>query len=234
MQCPQPDYLIGLDLGQASEYTGLAVVQRSWTQPPDHSDRFLSHYAVRHLKRWQVQTAYTDMAADLARLVRTPPLNNGVLVVDQTSVGRAVVDFLRRTERIAWLHPIVITGGNATSFADGALCVPKKDLVSCLQVLLQSRRLRIASLPKRDVLKDELLSFRMKVPASTNETLESWRERPHDDLVLAVALALYWAEKHSAPLTLDTRGLNAPHKSLAERVYGPSNAAKRGHFGLRG
>ena len=181
MQCPQPDYLIGLDLGQVSEYTGLAIVHRAWTQPADHSDRFVSHYAVRHLKRWQIQTSYTDIAADLARLVRTPPLTNAVLVVDQTSVGRSVVDFLRRTERIAWLHPVVITGGHGTSYTDGALCVPKKDLVSCLQVLLQSRRLRIASLPKRDVLKDELLAFRMKVEKMQAKRQEDCDRAPDPD-----------------------------------------------------
>jgi hypothetical protein len=35
--------------------------------------------------------------------------------------------------------------------------------------------------------------WRMKVTADRNETFESWRERDHDDLVLALALALHVA-----------------------------------------
>lgn len=37
----------------------------------------------------------------------------------------------------------------------------------------------------------ELGLFRVKVTLSANETFETWRERDHDDLVLALALALY-------------------------------------------
>jgi hypothetical protein len=41
----------------------------------------------------------------------------------------------------------------------------------------------------------ELLAFRAKVTASANETFEAWRERDHDDLVLAVATAA-WVGEH--------------------------------------
>ena len=42
----------------------------------------------------------------------------------------------------------------------------------------------------------------MKVKALTgNETFESWRERDHDDLVLAVALAIWFGDKGRRPFT---------------------------------
>jgi hypothetical protein len=41
----------------------------------------------------------------------------------------------------------------------------------------------------------ELLAFRVKVTASANETFEAWRERDHDDLVLAVATAAWVGER---------------------------------------
>jgi len=41
------------------------------------------------------------------------------------------------------------------------------------------------------VLTEELSLFRAKVTLAANETFEAWRERAHDDLVLALALALY-------------------------------------------
>jgi hypothetical protein len=40
----------------------------------------------------------------------------------------------------------------------------------------------------------ELQTFKIKMTAAGNETLESWRERDHDDLVLAVALAAWAGE----------------------------------------
>ena len=59
--------------------------------------------------------------------------------------------------------------------------VRKKELVSDLQVLLQSRRLQVARmLPMAPILVKELESFRVKISASANETFESWRERDHD------------------------------------------------------
>jgi hypothetical protein len=48
-----------------------------------------------------------------------------------------------------------------------------------------------ASLPLAADLGKELEAFRVKATASRNEVFESWRERDHDDLVRAVALALF-------------------------------------------
>ena len=45
----------------------------------------------------------------------------------------------------------------------------------------------------------ELATFRLRNPAAANESFESWRERPHDDLVLAVALAAWLAEEAGPP-----------------------------------
>jgi hypothetical protein len=74
--------------------------------------------------------------------------------------------------------------------------VPKKELVSVLQVLLQSKRLQVArALPMAAVLVKELECFRVKFTPSANETFEAWRERDHDDLVLAAALAA-WVGEH--------------------------------------
>ena len=44
------------------------------------------------------------------------------------------------------------------------------------------------------ILMAELITFRSKITVAGNETFGAWRERDHDDLVLAVALALWLAE----------------------------------------
>jgi hypothetical protein len=196
------DYLIGLDLGQARDYSALAVVERVWKPDPDGAGRVVSQYAIRHLRRWPLQTSYAAVVADLAGLVKTPPLSWPVLVVDQTGVGQAVVDFLARAQLSATLEPVVITSGHGASRgASRAWHVPKKELVCCLQVLLQSRRLQVAAVPERPLLMQEMLAFRVKITAAAHETFAAWRERDHDDLVLAVALAAWWGErKGGSPL----------------------------------
>jgi hypothetical protein len=194
------DYLIGLDLGQARDYSALAVVERVENALTDRAGRPLSRYAVRHLLRWPLHTSYTAVAADLAALVRTPPLRRPVVVVDQTGVGRAVVDLLAGSELAASLERVVITGGRRTSRgAGGAWRVPKKELVLRLQGLLRSRRLQVAALPEREALVREILAFRVKITAAAHETFGARRERDHDDLVLAVALAAWWGERNGGP-----------------------------------
>nr|MDQ3841713.1 hypothetical protein [Actinomycetota bacterium] len=50
-------------------------------------------------------------------------------------------------------------------------------------------------LPEAKTLTDELVGFRYKITQASNLTYESWREGAHDDLVLALSLAVWEAEK---------------------------------------
>ena len=124
------------------------------------------------------------------------PLTGSRLAVDQTGVGRAVVDLPRKARPRCTIRPITITAGSAV-VADGAgWHVPKKELVGTLQILLQSRRLKVApSLPAAQTLVQELTTFQVKITPAANETFGAWREGAHDDLVLAVAIAA-WEGEH--------------------------------------
>jgi hypothetical protein len=200
-----PDrYFVGLDLGQAQDFTALAVLQRPLVHPSDPPAQRRPTYALRHLQRFPLGTPYPEVVKAVLTLLRTPPLPGSVLVVDQTGVGRPVVDLLAdglRDRASCTFHPITITAGHEATVGEGGLRVPKKELVAAVQVLLQSRRLHIArSLPDAPVLVRELENFRVKVTASAHETFEAWRERDHDDLVLAVALAAWVGEKALPPL----------------------------------
>jgi hypothetical protein len=175
-------------LGQQQDYTALAVAERATHPDPDRPGRTAYHFAVRHLHRWPLGTPYPQVVADVKALFARPPLQGSVLAVDQTGVGRAVVDQFRAAGIGASLRPLTITGGENS----GGGSVAKKDLVGAVQVPLQDRRLKVADgLPLAAVLAEELAAFRVKVTLAGNETFEAWRERDHDDLVLAVALALY-------------------------------------------
>jgi hypothetical protein len=79
--------------------------------------------------------------------------------------------------------------------------VPKRDLVSVVQVLLQAERLKIASsLKEASTLTAELLAFKVSINLRGHDSYGNdagpWRENPHDDLVLAVALAAWYGEHY--------------------------------------
>ena len=93
--------------------------------------------------------------------------------------------------------PVTITAGHEVTLSEaGEFRVPKKELVGVLQVLLQTRRLRISqALPEAAILAKELETFQVKLTAAANEAFGAWREGQHDDLVLAVALAAWAGER---------------------------------------
>jgi hypothetical protein len=195
---PLPTYIAGLDLGQLADYSALAVLERTEAAPPDFGPRPERRYALRHLERWPLRTAYPDIVADVVKRCAGLPLAGTTLAVDRTGVGVAVYDLLRRARPKARLVPVTITGGTHTACAeDGCWSVPKRELAGVLQVLLGTRRLQVSpSLPLAKVLGRELGTFKVKVNIATgSESFEAWRERDHDDMVLAVAMAAWWSER---------------------------------------
>ena len=190
-------YVTGLDLGQAADLTALAVLEKTTGPDPYDPSRKAKYYAVRHLERFVPGTSFPAVCTRLHELFSETPLRHSNLVVDQTAVGEPVVRLLRRARLRATIRPVTITAGwQAVINEDGSWSVPKKDLVSTLQVLLQSRRMKVApGLREAKTLVQELMSFRVKASLSPSETLESWRDGPHDDLVLAVAIAAWQGER---------------------------------------
>ena len=104
-------------------------------------------YEVRHLERLPLGTRYPEVVGRIKALLSTPPLaDECALAVDATGVGVAVTDMLRN----AGLHfdRVTITSGEKEIREGSRWRVPKRDLISTCQVLLQQRRLKIAaSLP---------------------------------------------------------------------------------------
>jgi hypothetical protein len=185
-------HYIGLDLGQASQFTAWAVVERSSTyeaEPP---------YALRHLQRFALGTPFKQIVQDVCCLANQLATKDSFpsLVVDLTGVGRPVLDMIYRAAPKASITAACLTAGQqASTLEDGTRLVPKIELVSCLQVLLQSRRLRVArNLSAAKVLARELENFRMKPVLAAGDSL-AWRENQHDDLVFAVGLASWLAER---------------------------------------
>jgi hypothetical protein len=78
-------YLAGLDLGQTSDYTALAILER--TRPKNGPNSKQKFFAVRHLERFPLGTSYTTICDRVVDLFDEPPLANGTLAIDQTGVG---------------------------------------------------------------------------------------------------------------------------------------------------
>ena len=178
---------VGLDLGQANDYTAVAVVEAAGDD-----------LHVRHLERFR-HTLYPDVAERVEALMDSPQLkSNAELVIDATGVGPAVTDIFSKRGRA--FKAVKIHGGDAESREGRIYRVPKRNLVSALQAALQTGTLKIASsLELAEVLREELLNFRIKINLQTgHDSYEHWREGDHDDLVLAAAMAV-WSARTPGP-----------------------------------
>jgi hypothetical protein len=197
-------HTIGLDLGRQQDPSALALLRWCPQVIPGHGAVDIGRrvYEVPTLKRWALQTPYRTIAADLATFMNSPALsaNPCLLAVDATGVGDPVYEMIRQEliERnvCGGIVGITITSGNAVTQAGaGRWHVAKRQLVSVLQVLLGNRRLAVApKLEQAKVMERELRTFSVKITAAQSETFEAWRERDHDDLVLAVAGAAWATE----------------------------------------
>src|SRR5690606_30505154 len=132
---------------------------------------------------------------DVAAFMRAESMQSqGLLFVDGTGVGRAVMDMFADAHRegpLGRYDPIgvTVTGGREANGWN----VPKRDLMAAIQAPLQLGRLRIAEgLALGDVLERELTSFRLKIGESGRESVGYQRTagEGHGDLVSALALAV--------------------------------------------
>jgi hypothetical protein len=202
-------FVIGLDLGQKQDYTAVAVVEKF--------DRGLAEKPMlylRHLERYPLATPYGEQMDRVAALVRKikrqadphrPPHPNLIvnpppppeLVVDATGVGMGVVEMLK--DRGLSYRAVSITGGISETSSRGTYHVPKRNLVSRAVAPFEGHRLKIAKgMRLVEELVSELENFKVKVNLRTaHDSYEAWREADHDDLVLALALACWWAERRS-------------------------------------
>jgi hypothetical protein len=185
----------GLDLGQSQDYSALAVVDRLG------DDEKTWRFDGVHLQRWPLRTSYPSIVADVVAMINTLPKDRRgprkpVLAIDATGVGAPVVDLFKREKIDATLEPVQIVGGSTVTDEDGVKRIPKRDLVSTVQIALQNRTLKIApQLPEAATLIKELQNFQVKITDAANDVYGAWREGTHDDLVLAVAMALWLASR---------------------------------------
>ena len=186
-------FYLGLDLGQTTD-PSVAVILEAQDERPK---RF---YAIRHIESYPLGTSYPAIIKAVGALLDRSPLRGDcTLVIDQTGVGRAIFDMFVE----ATLTPvgITITPGKLWHQEEPRqFHVAKELLVGTVQKFLQSGRLRSsARVPHSQVLRNELQAFRVTMTKAANEVYgPDVRESAHDDMVLACAVALWYAE-HPPP-----------------------------------
>jgi hypothetical protein len=189
------DFYVGLDLGQKSDFTAIAVIEKVHHQSP-------RLYHLRHLERFRL-VSYPRVINRVAELLRTPPLaGRSILVIDATGLGTPVLDQLCQIG-VTGVTAVTITGAMSISGGNGSYCVPKRVLVTALSTAIETGRLQLAEgLSQREALIEELMSFTVRINKRTGKaSFGAERSIDHDDLVLAVALAL-WGAEYEAGVTV--------------------------------
>ncbi len=141
-------FFMGVDLGQASDPTAIAIVRRVKFE---HQDGFTwceekpSIFQVGHLERVPLHTPYPAIVTRVRHLMSHPICAGNVdLSIDQTGVGGPVADMFRQAG--IDFTGVVITGGQEETSPSANLAhVPKLKLVSHLQALLHEGRLQSRS-----------------------------------------------------------------------------------------
>ncbi|MDE3194901.1 MAG: hypothetical protein KGN84_01040 [Acidobacteriota bacterium] len=180
---------VGLDLGQRNDPAAIAIIER--VAAPRAGMR------LRYVERAPLGTPYPQVVEWVRKIVRTEPLESRCdLAVDATGVGGPVVDLLKRADLNCDVLAVTITGGDAEGQTASGHSVPKLDLMTGLQVALENGDLVIArAIRDREALIRELIDVQARRRASGRLRIGADGEGQHDDLVIAVALALWVAKK---------------------------------------
>lgn len=171
----------------------------------------------RHLQRLPLGTPYPAVADQVAAVV-AGLVRRGVarprIMVDATGVGGPVVDILR--ERLGGHGRDVVacsfTHGERYTQDDDArtASVGKAFLVSRLQALLQTQRLKLPVTPESEALARELQNYEIRVDGDANDRYGAFKVGTHDDLVTALGLCVVYREPASTRLVRYTRSPFVP------------------------
>lgn len=206
---------VGVDLGKTADPTAIVVCEYvpvlvapdgTWwedTGNPDPNKAWITTqpdtlYRVRAIQRQKLGTSYPVIARGVNALcgrIRTAnPTAQLHVLVDQTGVGRPVVDMMR--EYLA--GGVYLTGVNftGTAWCDSAplhrlsCSMGKAFMVVRLQTTLQKRLLH---LPKGEMIADiihEFGAFEVKTASNGHDTYGAFKTGEHDDLVVAMGLSI--------------------------------------------
>ncbi len=127
---------------------------------------------VKLVERVKLGQGFQQIVDEIERLTQAPELQGGTVTtaVDATGLGIVVTEDLRKRRLRGELYPVVITGGLEGKYQDGFYPTPRTELLLGVQKVQSVRGPRFETLGK------------------------------HDDLVFALALALFGARRRVLPV----------------------------------
>ena len=186
-----PYYTLGLDLGKSADPTALAIVE---------SDPFTGVLRLVGLHRFPLGTPYTEILQVLEQRLNSAPLAGRVrLAVDATGIGAPFVDQFRQQLPATETYAITITPATRSAVTAATPTSPSR--TSSPPPPSSSNTAASASQPrcaKPRTLIDELLSYQYTRNEHGYNTYGASAGQ-HDDLVIALSLALWLTTKHRIP-----------------------------------
>lgn len=207
-------FVLGADLGKPGEPTAFAVLERAkpadWS-PFEECPVGSLEFRVRDLRRFLPNTTYMGIGAAIAKRFNTGELAetterspHGTIreidiitgfVIDQTSVGEEIANLVEQAAGKT-ARRVVLTSAHTEEYSHGLYRVPRENLIGGVISLLEKRQLKFAGdLSGSKDLVDELVNYSRRKTSSVTGIADTWREQPADDLVFAVALALWFLKK---------------------------------------
>ena len=192
---------VGVDLGQQQDPTAIVAVEsyrpdqtpEEWKQRL-HPDR---RHRVRHIERLPIGTDYGQVVQRIAVVAgQAQTIGSATIVLDATGVGRPVVDMLKRQTSVSIRAVVWTSGEHETQPSYDVHRVPKRDLVTSLEVVLQARRIEFT--PDCRLLEDmraELQAYEFSIARNSGHLSFEGAAGSHDDLVSALMLAVWFGER---------------------------------------
>ncbi len=193
-------FIIAASLGEGIQPTALAVVAQEVVKGSSWGAENKA-LQLRYLERRPLQENYPDIVARISKLLEAPEVKDeercggAEVVLDVTGSGRAILELFEGAE----VTPIVvtITGVLEEEVDSNDWRVPRVELVGALRVVYETERLKMAKgIDHLETLLGELREFKKRPTRIDPSAPETWREGQFDDLVFAVALAAWRANRH--------------------------------------
>jgi hypothetical protein len=181
-------FIAGLSRGLANDYTTLAVVATFGEYEIN------KRYNLRLLERFKGISSEKLVEQVMAFINKKPLKENTSIAVDVAGFGKTLVDTFAKT-KLQYVM-VSVTEADAVISEEVNHRVSKKELISNLQFLFISERLRVKQdLPLSNIFIKELLGYRLKNTSQDHENQRVSKERNHDDLVFALALACWYGQE---------------------------------------
>jgi len=194
----RPIYYLGLDIGKLRDHAAFVLLEYRVIPTGKRDAASFQPLYKRELRvvlaeQFRIKTAYRDVIARLQRLCNHPHLAGYTnLLLDATGKGEPLEEMVRDAKLPVTLVPISITAGGKVGVNGSWRMVPKVDLVTNLEFLLERGLIKISTqMPQSDLLRNELRQFERR--SNRGGHLTYGAGSGHDDLVSGFSMAAWWA-----------------------------------------